>query len=70
MTELIPVEGHTTLGRDPKSNAIVNTDSTGYEAYKKARAAAKKKDRELEEVKAELDELKEIVRGLVSKDHK
>ena len=30
--ELIPVEGHTTLGRDPASNAILNTDTTQYDA--------------------------------------
>ena len=43
MTELIPVEGHTSLGRDPNSNAIVNTDNSGYEAYKKAREEARRK---------------------------
>ena len=26
--ELIPVEGHAALGRDPESNAIINTDTT------------------------------------------
>ena len=28
--ELIPVEGHNALGRDPQSNAILNTDMSGY----------------------------------------
>ena len=45
--ELIPVEGHNSLGRDPASNAIVNTDTTEYDAYIKARANAKKKDNTL-----------------------
>ena len=35
--ELIPVEGHSNLGRDKNSNAIVNMDQTGYEAYIQAR---------------------------------
>ena len=35
--ELIPVEGHQSLGRDPGSNAIVNTDDNAYDAYIKAR---------------------------------
>ena len=26
--ELLPVEGHTSLGRDPESNAILNTDTS------------------------------------------
>ena len=41
--ELIPVEGYTTLGRDPSSNSIINTDSTQYDAYIKARNQARKK---------------------------
>ena len=68
--ELIPVEGHTTLGRDPSSNAIVNTDSTQYDAYIKARNLAKKKDRTLQEMKAEIDELKALVKDLVQKKDK
>ena len=39
--ELIPVEGHTSLGRDPASNAILNTDTSQYDAYLKARKKAK-----------------------------
>ena len=68
--ELIPVEGYTTLGRDPSSNSIINTDSTQYDAYIKARNAAKKKDRTLQEMKAEIDELKELVKDLVQKKDK
>ena len=68
--ELIPVEGHNSLGRDPNSNAIVNTDSTGYEAYIKARDKAKEKDRELTELKAELDEIKSLLKSLVQEQDK
>ena len=68
--ELIPVEGYTTLGRDPSSNSIINTDSTQYDAYIKARNAAKKKDRTLQEMKAEIDELKALVKDLVQKKDK
>ena len=50
--ELIPVEGHTTLGRDPASNAILNTDTTQYEAYIKARNEARKKEKEIKDLKA------------------
>ena len=63
--ELIPVEGHTTLGRDPESNAILNTDTTQYDAYIKARANAKKKDRTLEDLKDEVEELKRLVKDLM-----
>ena len=53
--ELLPVEGHTSLGRDPESNAILNTDTSGYDAYLKARENAKKKDRTLSELQGEFD---------------
>ena len=68
--ELIPVEGYTTLGRDPMSNAILNTDTTQYDAYIKARNSAKQKDRTLEELRSEIDELKELVKDLVRKEDK
>ena len=68
--ELIPVEGHTTLGRDPASNAIRNTDTTQYDAYIKARANAKKKDRTLKELQDEVAELKALVNNLVQKEDK
>ena len=68
--ELVPVEGYTTLGRDPVSNAILNTDTTQYDAYIKARENAKKKDRTLEELRSEIDELKALVKDLVQKEDK
>ena len=68
--ELIPVEGHTTLGRDPASNAILNTDTTQYDAYIKARDAAQKKERSLKELQDEVAELKTLVKDLVRKADK
>ena len=68
--ELIPVEGHTTLGRDPASNAILNTDTTQYDAYIKARANAKKKDNTLKELQSEVAELKALVKDLIKKEDK
>lgn len=68
--ELIPVEGHQSLGRDPGSNAIVNTDNNAYDAYIKARNQSKRKDKELESLKAEIDELKNLVGKLVQQQDK
>ena len=68
--ELIPVEGHTTLGRDPASNAILNTDTTQYEAYIKARNEARKKEKEIRDLKDEVEELKRLVNDLVRKEDK
>ena len=68
--ELIRVEGHPTLGRDSQSNAILNTDDSGYMAYKRARDAARRKDRDLEDLRKEVDELKDLVHNLVQKADK
>jgi hypothetical protein len=68
--ELIPVEGHTTLGRDPASNAILNTDTTQYDAYIKARDNAKKKDLTLQSLQDEVAELKALVKDLIKKEDK
>ena len=68
--ELIPVKGHTTLGRDPASNAILNTDTTQYDAYIKARDNAKKKDLTLQSLQDEVAELKALVKDLIKKEDK
>ena len=68
--ELVPVEGYSTLGRDPVSNAILNTDTTQYDAYIKARENAKEKDRTLKDLKDEVAELKALVKDLVQKEDK
>ena len=68
--ELVPVEGYTSLGRDPVSNAILNTDTTQYDAYIKARENAKEKDRTLKDLKDEVAELKALVKDLVQKEDK
>ena len=68
--DLIPVEGHSSLGRDADSNAILNTDTGAYNAYIKARENAKKKERSLQDLKDEVEELKRLVRDLVQKEDK
>ena len=68
--ELIPVEGYTTLGRDPSSNSIINTDSTQYDTYIKARNQARKKDRAMQELKDEVAELRALLMDVVKKEDK
>ena len=45
-------------------------DTTQYDAYIKARANAKKKDRTLKELQDEVAELKALVNNLVQKEDK
>ena len=67
---LLKVEDHKHLGRDPESNAIVNTDRAAYEAYIKARAEASKKRDEVLDLKDEITELKSMLQVLVEKSNK
>ena len=67
---LIKVEDHKDLGRDPNSNAIVNTDRIAYEAYIKARAEASKKKDEVLDLRDEITELKALLQVLVEKSDK
>ena len=67
---LLRVEDHKHLGRDPNSNAIVNTDRAVYEAYIKARAEASKKRDEVLDLKDEITELKSMLQVLVEKSNK
>ena len=67
---LIKVEDHKHLGRDPNSNAIVNTDNVAYEAYIKARVEASKKRHEVLDLKDEITELKSMLQVLVEKSDK
>jgi hypothetical protein len=39
---LLSVEGYTNLKKDPSSGGVVNIDKTGYEAYKRQRAFARR----------------------------
>jgi len=67
------VEGYNNLYRNG-TGAIVNTDDSGYLAYKARRNAAKRKDdevkslsEELETAKKEIEELKDLVRQVLNK---
>lgn len=68
------VDGHPDLYRDPKSGAIVNNNQNDYESYIKSyknRRSEKEKisnmESTLSELKSEIDEIKDLLRQLVSK---
>jgi len=67
----LKVEGHDDLVRDTRSNGIVNTNVTDYEKYM-ARVRARKTQtdqiqdacREINSIKAEMFEIKELLKGM------
>ena len=63
---MIPVEGHKNLFRD-KSGAIINTDANGYANYMKAKNKKLTEKREIEDLRTEIDELKNQLRQLLER---
>ena len=67
----LKVEGHTSLERDVYSNGIVNTNKSEYTIYmSRIKAREKQGDeirtavKEINSLKAELRELKNLIKGL------
>ena len=71
----IKVKGHTHLVRDLKSQAIINTDSDAYARYMARKVKQSKKDdemrkvvREVNEIKSEMFEIKDLLKKVLNKD--
>ena len=71
--EYIKVEGHTSLVRDIKSNAIVNQNVTEFQTYmKRVRDREQQGDqirsavKEINTLKTELREIKGLIRELIN----
>ena len=72
---IIKVKGHTHLVRDLKSQAIINTDSDAYARYMARKVKQSKKDdemrkvvREVNEIKTEMFEIKDLLKKVLDKD--
>ena len=73
MTRL-KVHGYESLVRDTRSNGIVNTNTTEYQMYmSRVRAREKQGDeirnavKEINNLKAELREIKDLIKGVLNK---
>ena len=64
---MIPVEGHKNLFRDESTNAIINTDTIGYENYMRMRKRNDDQQEEMDAMKKELETLKSMLNELASK---
>tara|TARA_B100001057_G_scaffold452551_1_gene496539 strand:- start:4642 stop:4848 length:207 start_codon:yes stop_codon:yes gene_type:complete len=63
---MIKVEGHTNLFRDSKTGAIINTDNNGYDQYLKLIKSDNKKERELDKMKNDIEEIKEALSQIIN----
>ena len=64
---MIRVEGHKNLYRDEKSGAIINTDSHGFSQYKKSRNIRLTQKEEIDSMKKDIEEIKDLLRLLAEK---
>jgi len=60
------VEGHSNLYRDEKSGAIINYDNQGYNQYVKSLKYRESKDKEIENLRKDIDEIKASLSILVN----
>jgi uncharacterized FlaG/YvyC family protein len=70
--EYVKVKDHVNLLRDPKTNTIVNTDTSSYNEYITRRNAKKEEDQksqsiedDLANLKGEINEIKDLLHQLV-----
>ena len=61
------VENQPNLVRDNYSKAIINTDKTAYEEYMNRKKNFLRKEEELNSLKNEVGELKDLVKTLIDK---
>ena len=62
----LKVEGHTGLYRDPKTNSIVNKNSTGYHEYMTQKKLRNNENDKIDNMKDDLDNLKSEINEIKS----
>ena len=63
---MIRIEGHQHLYRDEKTGAIVNTDTSGYSQYIKMKNEKQKQREEIEQLKSDVSEIKNLLKELIN----
>ena len=67
MSDYIKVEGHPNLVRDKKSGVILNINKTELEANRIRKEKQREKDKEIEQLKNDVSEIKSMLNKLVEK---
>ena len=66
--ELYKVKNEETLRRDSTNSAILETDMNSLELYRRRREQVKQKDKEIQEMREEIANLKDLVQQLINKE--
>lgn len=53
--------------RDMNSGAVINTDNTAYQKALNAKLAAEKKEEELQDIKNDVQELKDLMNQIIKR---
>ena len=64
---MIPVKDHKNLYRDEKSGAIINTDTGGFNRYKKMKRFKDNQKEEIDKIKVDISEIKELLKQFLKK---
>ena len=64
---LIPVEGENYLFRDTNSNAIINTNESGYESYMARKKFQENEHDRLNHLESEISEIKSLLKDLAER---
>jgi hypothetical protein len=67
MKNYIPVKGNSSLARDPKTGAIVNINTLEINAARERKALKEKDKQELQQLKNEVAEIKQLLIKLVER---
>lgn len=62
----VKVEGHSSLYRDVNSGAVINSNRAEYEKYMRAKANREGMITEINNLKHELDEIKQLLKKLTN----
>ncbi len=62
------IENNESLIRDKNNSAVLETDLNSLQLYRKRREQANQKDKEIENMKSEISELKSLVKQLINKE--
>ena len=63
----VGIEGHNSLVRDTNNMAVINTDSSALEAARRRQKEAQDKANELQQLKDDVAELKQMMKEVLKK---
>ncbi len=64
---LIPVEGENYLFRDRETNAIINTNTSGYDSYVSRKKFQDNEKERLDNLESEIGEIKSLLKALAER---